>query len=337
MYYELVFCSDGTLRAKFNDDKRLVSLSGIQKILKQNDNEFWQGNIKKYTHFEKGLTVHYFLKSIMPWCEYFSKLKNVDIKDYYNETIKLTDSNEKEFDYIMVFKNINVSPEIEYEEKLESFEDIQEWFNTKKKRRLTGKWTIENILGISGYIYDKEEHYSVDHVNFSKIKNCPIYLNTNQNVLVSLHEQKKPNNIDQNLHGSLILNDSLILSGNTEFRLSEILEAFFDWLPYNTKERDDFVNHLIEIKESIDSSESIATENEDIIKEKKIVISDGAFDGLIEEAENDHNNWEWIVSKVTEDKQELLRLGANIQEEIPENRIQNLIIKETITPTEYKY
>ena len=93
MNFSIYFCADGVLRAKFAENKPMLSLKFIQENspFKNNDFRFMTKWWESHTFFEKDLTVATFFQCLEPWIDFFSLLTSVDMKSYLQEISQSVD------------------------------------------------------------------------------------------------------------------------------------------------------------------------------------------------------------------------------------------------------
>lgn len=349
----LYFCKDGIMRSKGLDKQPLIPIKTIQTIMEEDDLTFWFGNWNAYVKFEKGLTLNKFLQNLEPWVDFFSKYTHVNISEYIKESKKptLVNDDKSEIDWISIQYITDIDSAIEYEKSPSEREDLLSWINEPKNRRLTGKWEVDAHYKVTGYKYGEEEHYSIDHTPFNKMANCEIVLDPNNYVIFSNYNYKshfEKDLVREDAYGFVNYGKSKVLLGNKEHRLKDVVEAFFWWLPATTERRDNFVNHLIELKTLVDSDlrelknekeEEVTEDNEETNKKMKIHFAEGAFDSLVEDSEHQYDYWTSMFEAAKKDKTAVLKLGEFIEQPNPEVRMFNTIKpEEDLVPkaTEYK-
>ena len=97
MDFDIYFCKDGILRAKYSDKYPMIPLNFIQQNLKQKDLSFWSRWWESNVYFEDGLTVGKFLICLEPWAEFWGDMTLKNVSAYIAEVRKPYDiSKEKE-------------------------------------------------------------------------------------------------------------------------------------------------------------------------------------------------------------------------------------------------
>ena len=266
MNFTLYFCSDGILRAKFGENKPMLPLKFIQEKSPFQKNDFrfltkwWNSN----TYFEKGLTVASFLNCLEPWQDFWSDLTGKDVTQYIKEVRKPHIVKEKDnvsLDWIQLSHTIDAEIESEFERTPEDEEllntDIDAWFNSDKKMRLTGKWNIYNSFNLSGFIKGQDNQYSVEYTAINELANVPLVLNHNLALTITEHQlriysgKKKDSIIKKNAFGITTIGDNHNLVGYTDFTLREVVEGFFHWMFRNPKSAIEFIESLKDSVEEI--------------------------------------------------------------------------------------
>lgn len=351
MIENIYFCADGILRSRGSENKPLIPLLTIQNILKEDDITFWFKNWNSTIHFENGLTLCKFLQNIEPWVDFFSKFTGVHLSEYLQEVKKPSlIKKDTSIDWIGIEFVTDVDADVEYERSLDEKEDFLAWINSPKASRLSGKFNIDSHYKITGYKFGENEHYSIDHTPLNQLANCEVFLDPNQYVIFSNFHYKKHLNTDfisDNAYGFIKHYDSKVMVGEKFHRLKDVIEAFFWWMPATIQSREDFIQNLKDISDSIplevlgETKHSEDTDTDDTKKDKKLEVKvmPGAFDSLIEHSHREKDFWDYIFENSKKDKSSILKLGKLSEQIVPETRLFNKVkTKEelTILPTDYK-
>lgn len=330
MEFTIYFCADGILRAKFSDNKPMIPLKFLQEQNGKSDFQFWVAWWKNEVFFEEGLTVGKFLICLEPWTEFWSDMTNTNLKAYFSELRKPLivnnqnndpDIDDRIFDWVNIVYRSELEPTTEYLKEDEEIEDIQEWFNSPKTKRLTGKWRLQSSYVINGFHNGEAEHYSIDYTPMNELANVPIYLAKDHQIYLTDYDLK-------NILGSkqyLFKKDAFGVNTVTQkgfknkkyqikflleeksHNLRDVLEGFFHWMYKEPATRDDFIESLKNIKDSLNEDFETSSFEEDSLdnivtdlKEFKDSLNDseeesfketmGDFVNKLEEAPQDMNN-----------------------------------------------
>lgn len=335
--YKIIFCNDGVMRVRKDYDNYCYPFMSLQKFQNKDDSTFIINNLKKTVIFEDKLTVFTFLKCLEPWVKTFEKITNVNISEYISECRKPSTIDET-LSYITIKYITEISPEVEFEDnELDDLSNPLEWINLKHKKRLSGKWSIDSYYNVTGHSLGNHEHYCIDHTPFNKLANLPVYLDMQQYLYIdSFHLKEFKLNNEIKLFGSIPLNGNTLVLGPKFHTLYDVINGFFHWIPSSTSTRDDFVNKLLTIKNNIefevDSHNKVNKEGEN----PKVIISEHAFDDLIENSSLENNYWDEF--KIF-DRQinKVFKIGEVVEAKCPEERFLNTIIEpnQKTNPTEF--
>lgn len=387
MNFSIYFCADGVLRAKFAENKPMLSLKFIQENspFKNNDFRFMTKWWESHTFFEKDLTVATFLQCLEPWSEFWTDLTGKDVTAYVKEVrvpyvVKNKTENSEEEDYnldwIQLSHNIDADIESEYEKTPESEalleNDMNAWFNSKQKMRLTGKWNIYNSFTLSGFIKGHGNQYSVEYTPINELANVPLVLNHTISLAFAEHPlrrytgNKQESIIKEDSFGVTTLGDTHYLMGHTHFSLREVVEGFFYWMMRNPKSVEGFIQSLKDDKEEIDSilaledeeldklessdnviplfkNDSENTKEEestDTNKPLEVKVAPNAFSSIIDHWERDSEFWDNMIQKAA--NQEIVtKIGKTIEQEPLEKRYFGFVlddnnIKHIPQPNDFK-
>ncbi len=367
MDFDIYFCNDGILRARYTDSYPMVPLSFIQTEEKLSDLSFWVRWWENTVYFEEGLTVSKFLMCLEPWKKFWSEITLKDVSAYIEEARKptLVSKQETKLDWIDLSYYTEVDPRKEFLDTEEDEElmkrDFTAWINSEKNSRLTGDWEIHSAYKVTGYILNEDEHYSIDYSPMNELANIPIVLNDKHIMIFS--GWKFNNFFDENpvfkegAFGISYLNNNpnQYLLGKKYHRMRDVVEGFFWWLCYSPISRNDFVdslkdslNEIKELREEQDNDKVISLydvknkkESDKDSEKLKVEVAPGAFSSMISQFERDKDYWNNLLKKAKKESV-ILKIGEP-KKTIPlENRIYNHVIKEDVDvnfypkPTEFK-
>lgn len=369
MNFSIYFCADGILRAKFAENKPMLPLRFIQENspFKNNDFRFMTKWWESDTFFEKGLTISTFLQCLEPWEEFWTDLTGKDVKAYIKQVrvphivkktmVKDKDCEEENYDidWIQLSHNIDAEVECEYEKTPESEKllenDINAWFNSKQKMRLTGKWNIYNSFTLSGFVNGNVNQYSVEYTPINELANVPFVLNHTlslsftENSLRRYTGNQKESIVKEDSFGVTKLGENHYLMGHTYFSLREVVEGFFYWMMRTPKAAERFIQSLKDDKEEIDRILALEDkeleqvdnviplfkneiETEEKIEENKtleVKIAPNAFSSIIDHWERDSEFWEGMIKKAS-NEEIVTKIGKTIQQEPLEKRYFGFIL-----------
>ncbi len=362
MDFDIYFCNDGILRARYTDHRPMVPLKFIQEQGRFSDLSFWVRWWENSVYFEKGLTLSKFLLCLEPWKDFWSEITLKDVSAYIEEVRKpiLVGSEGTTIDWI----DISYLTEIEAKKEFLDTEDDESlmrrdfnaWINSEKNARLTGHWDINSHYKVTGYKLGEDEHYSIDYSPMNELANIPIILN-DQHILMfqgwSLDRffEKDPI-FKKNAFGicSLSKGSNKYLYGKKYHRTRDVIEGFFWWLFRTPVSRDGFVDSLKdsmkefedyqkseEISEKITKDKIVSLEdyknkketkedNDSDDKKMEVKIAPGAFSSMIDDFERNGNYWDDLIRKAKKEKI-VLKIGNVKTTEPLENRIYNYVIK----------
>lgn len=376
MNFNLCFCADGILRASFSEDKPMIPVKFLQEqsSFKDNDFRFWTKWWESKTFFEDGLTVSSFLKCLEPWGVFWSDLTGKDVVAYIKEVRKpviVSDDPSEVFDWIQLSHCIEADMESEFfesDEDKELFsEDLNAWFNSAKKMRLTGEWSIYNTFSLHGFKNGEDINYGVEYTSINKLANVPLILNPKIVFSLNEHQLRRYNNkenatiIKKGAFGVVKLDTYFHLMGKKEFNIREIVEGFFWWMFSNPQKAETFLQSLKDDVDEImeqDIPETIKNESnvvsifsksgdltEEDVKEaeeelkREVRIAPGAFDSIINRLNDDEEYWNDMLEKAKSDKV-IVKIGKTIHQTPPENRFfYKIVTDESISmpkPNDYK-
>ena len=116
------------------------------------------------------------------------------IKEVRKPVIVSNDPSEV-FDWIQLSHCIETDIESEFfesEEDKELFsEDLNAWFNSAKKMRLTGEWNIYNTFTLHGFKNGEDINYGVEYTSINKLANVPLVLNPKITVSFNEHQLRR--------------------------------------------------------------------------------------------------------------------------------------------------
>lgn len=303
MEFTIYFCADGILRARFSDNKPMIPLKFLQEESGKNDFQFWVGWWKSQVLFEEGLTVGKFLICLEPWTEFWSDMTNTNLKAYFAELRKPLMVNSKNdnpeidnrlFDWVNIVYRSELEPTTEYLKEDEEIEDIEDWFNSPKTKRLTGKWRLQSSYVINGFHTGEAEHYSIDYTPMNELANVPIYLAKDhqiyltdfylKNILGSKAELFKKdafgvNTVTQKGFKNKKHHTKFLLEEKTH-TLREVLEGFFHWMYKEPSTRDDFIETLKDMKDTL----------EEELESKDIDDNEDSLDKIVTDLKNFKND-----------------------------------------------
>jgi len=347
MNFQLYFCADGILRAKFSDDKPMIPVKFIydNSDFAENDFKFWTRWWKYNVYFEEGLTVGKFLSCLEPWAEFWGDITGKDVREYIKEAchpviIKKSTSDKLSLDWVGLFYYNKIEAEIEYFDEDDNFfeKDINEWINKPQNARLTGKWNIYSGYNLSGFINGKKEEYCIDHTPMNKLYNIPFILSDKQilyfNNLQFVNDNfniKTDHVLDKNAFGVCEINNIRFVVGKKYHTMRNVIEGFFFGMHQTPSHRQDFLRQLKNINDEIKQTEKDLNKNDrntEITNNKKSIkinITPNAFNPIITKIERDAEYWEHMLKLARYDNV-VLRIGKiNLAKE-PENRFLNYII-----------
>lgn len=346
MEFDIYFCNDGILRAKYKEDSPLIPMTLIQKELNQKDLSFWVRCWENNVYFEEGLTLAKFLICLEPWASFWSEITLKNIKAYIEEVRKpynISTNKEKPLSWIGISYYTEMEPSSEYKDDDFLEEDINVWLNSPKESRLTGEWEIHSSYKINGYIKGEEEQYSIEFTPLNELANVPIVLDEEQFVFINEWGLRKHfgNNHNklfvENPFGIINIqrekNNLKFFSGKKHHKMRAVIEGFFWWMYSEPSRRDDFSENLkIAVEEvKLNKEESTNTENNIETKEEKplkVEVLPGAFDSMIESYEQDSLFWKNMLNASYKDNSTILKIGIIKKAEKPENRYLSYIEKE---------
>lgn len=376
MNFTLYFCADGILRARFSEDKPMIPVKFLQEqsSFKDNDFRFWTKWWESKTFFENGLTVSSFLKCLEPWGVFWSDLTGKDVVAYIKEVRKpviVSNDPSEVFDWIQLSHCIETDIESEFfesEEDKELFsEDLNAWFNSAKKMRLTGEWNIYNTFTLHGFKNGEDINYGVEYTSINKLANVPLVLNPkitvsfNEHQLRRYYDKDNASIIKKGAFGVVKLDNYFHLMGKKEFNIREIVEGFFWWMFSNPQKAETFLQSLKDdVDEIMDSdipelkntdsnvvslfpkSKELSKEEEQEAEEelkREVRVAPGAFDSIINRLNDDDEYWNEMLDKAKTEKI-ILKIGQTNNQNPVENRFfYKIITDKSISipkPNDYK-
>lgn len=352
MDFDIYFCKDGVLRAKYSDKSPMIPLEFIQKKLNQKDLSFWSRWWESNVYFEDGLTVANFLICLEPWADFWGDITLKNVASYIKEVRKPYDiSKEKEtpLSWIGISYYTELDTSVEYKKENDDLldRDINAWLNSPKESKLTGEWDIHSSYRVSGYKEGEEEQYSIDYTPMNELANVPIILNDQHLVYISdwrlkKHFEGKEHPIFvNNPFGVTVIernnNKMNFLIGKKYHKMRDVVEGFFWWMYSEPSRRDDFSESLKDSLEEIKMIENESSENEndneievDSSGEKKLKVNvaPGAFDSLIESHQKEKDFWDDMLSAASKDNSVILKIGSYKVANPPEYRYFGYFEKE---------
>lgn len=302
LYGELIICSDSILRIKSSYNEKEVSypLKDIQSFLKEEDAfilQFFSSNI----HIEEGATLSNLILSLEPWAKILSYYTRRDVAAYCN-ACKSENNEEQYFNFLEISKSSFTGRYSEFlpREKDESF---LTYLNREDTRIKTKYFEIESFTRMCGFNEGDNSNYSASS-EFELIKNTPVVLVSKQQNLYSKYDDNILNTsidgVESGKNG-----DSFYSIGELSF-LDIINAVFIDGLFYEkpmSKESSNALKEILDVsmeevkkfKEDNKSHLSVVSENGEVKEEgKQLIISTGAFDGLIESQKEIMSDWDVI-------------------------------------------
>jgi hypothetical protein len=312
MDFDIYFCADGILRAKFNDNKPMIPIKFLQDNgnYKGNDFRFWACWWECNTYFEADLTVGKFLSCLEPWGEFWSDFIGKDIISYIKESrhpIAVIDKehDEKPLTWVSLAYHTDLSPISEYLDN-ESFDDIleenKELLNQPRLlSRLTGEWEIYSSYKVSGFAEGQEEQYSIDFSPMNKLVNLPIVLSDKHVLYFSnwklnqILGSSKDQFFQENAFGLCSIKDGFtkFVIGNKTHNIRDIVKGFFLRLQSSSTNRNN----------SVDAQQGY---------------------------------WEEMLEKAYRQNNVILKIGKTKEAKAPEKRVFNYIINDDNDPAHPK-
>ena len=261
---------------------------------------------------------------------------------------------------------INLSTKTQEDKELFS-EDLNAWFNSAKKMRLTGEWNIYNTFSLHGFKNGEDTNYGVEYTSINKLANVPLVLNPKIVFSLNEHQLRRYNNKDnasiikKGAFGVVKLDTYFHLMGKKEFNIREIVEGFFWWMFSNPQKAATFLqsikddvdeimqqdipevhkneSNVISIfSKSDDLSEEDMKEAEEELK-RTVGIAPGAFDSIINKLNDDDEYWNDMLDKAKSEKV-ILKIGQSNNQNPLENRFFYRIVTDNNIsipkPNDYK-
>lgn len=286
MQFTIYFCADGILRAKFSDNKPMIPLKFLQNESGKDDFQFWVCWWKNPVLFEDGLTFGKFLICLEPWSQFWSDMTDINLKSYFTELRKplIVNNNHnpeidnRQFDWVNIVYRSELEPTTEYLKEEQEIEDLQEWFNSPKTQRLTGKWSLQSSYVINGFHIGEAEHYSINYTPLNELANVPLYLAKDHQITISDFDLKrilgsKAEFFKKNTFGVNTVVSKGFKNKKYEIKflieekrhtLREMIEGFFHWMYREPATRDDFIETLKEIKDNLTLEPDVLSQSSDI-------------------------------------------------------------------------
>ncbi len=383
---DLFFCNDGVLRVKMGN-KPMLPLQFIYSIHKKTKGDtfsfmtYW---MKRTTHFEENLTVGKFLSCLEPWGDFFKLITDTNVPAYIEEVKKpfsvKRDDNTEDVDYLMIYYSTVIRDDVDYKREKEEIFDIEKHLNSRKEARLSGYFLIDGHFTCSGYRRGIVEEYSVSHTPLKEIVNTPIFLSDKQFVFFENYHRHKileENKSLLNTSGYGVVDSQFnkqALIGNINYKLEDVVTAFFDWMAYEPSSRDAFneelkalvlsaqeqydnetnsknstptgsPNQVIDFDQATDSDqdtdsdqtteEPLGSESGKTQEEVKVSIMPGAFQSITEHAQEEMNIYNTYLEIAKKDNSAIIRIGGLKKAACEETRMKKQIISKQV-PTKYK-
>lgn len=367
MDFTIYFCNDGTLRAKFSDNKPLIPVKFLQEngANQNNDLKFWSRWWESNVYFEEGLTVGKFLFCLEPWAQFWTDITGKNVAEYIKEArrpflLKKDNPDDPPLDWVGLFYHTEASPSTEYDKTDDDLfeKDINAWFQSKKDMRLTGEWEIYSSYKLSGFRKGVEEQYSIDYTPMNELANLPMILSNKQWLYFSNWSMER---VLGKTKGDIFKKDAFgvcslpkakmkFLLGEKHHRMRDVVEGFFWWMYSTPARRQDFVDQLMDAKYDIDAmrdnhdvvvvdeksnvvnlfDKNEEAEKEDSSDERKLQVKvvPGAFDSLISAYEQDSEYWEDMLKLANKQEKVVLKIGKTQEAKAPETRLFGYIVPE---------
>lgn len=370
MDFDIYFCVDGILRAKFSDDKPMIPMKFLHDngIYKGSDFRFWARWWEYDTYFESGLTVGKFLSCLEPWGDFWSDFTGKDIVSYIKESrhpiaVINEDENNIKPTWVSISYATDLSPISEYldNENLEDMlSNINEWINKPKNTRLTGEWDIHSSYKVTSFIEGKEEQYSIECSPMNKLANLPIVLSDKHMLyfanwkLNQILGNGKDHFFQDNAFGLCSMSEGFIkfLIGSKKHNIQNIVKGFFFNLHANPTRRNDFIDSVLEKKNEINdiiqasfeqpnNSNIINLFNKDSAKVNysstiKTSKANNVFNPILMSIDRDRNYWEEMLERAYKKNNVVLKIGKTEKAQAPEKRLLNYIIRNDNDPANPK-
>jgi hypothetical protein len=330
---DLIFCNDGVLRVRYNDELPLVDLKSFQDLSGDDDLNFITGWWEENVVFEEGLTIAKFLMCLEPWAKLWSIITKKDIAAYIKESRKPTIVKETDKKwYAVIGYFTDVEPELQHSTSASDFTSFEDFLNNRTPPTLKPKWNFHGHYKLNGHVQGEVEHYSLDYSPMNEMANYPLYLSPNHMVNVSKFYVEKYGDAETvdlfNYDGlgmrSVTHEDRThhYIIGDKSHNLRDVVEAFFWWLPHSPTSRDAFNAKLKEDLDRLDIDVSKVVEKTvDDETEIKIVVADGAFDGLTSQWEAEKKYFLDGLEQAKKAKICKLRVGGAKEGKVPEKRV----------------
>lgn len=343
--FQIVFCKDGVLRGKYNDNISLIPLTFVQNIHKQDDLSFWPACWDNTVLLEQEITFGMFLKCLEPWANFLGKIINRDLAGYIKESKKpLLIKNQSNLDYIAIFKRNELEVAVE---TLRSEDDNWLDFGKPRQKRLTGKWELNNFYNISGYKKNIEEHYGIDRIPMNEISNVPLILLNYEYLHVDQKQANKllPGNkefIGEKTYGlkkKEIKETGYVLEYldcNSHHVFLTMLKGIFLYFATTITDREE-INKEIQCAIDKFKQDNISIERKKSKQKKyKVEVMPGAFDGILNTFKEDSSYWKDLVEIAKNDSAINVmdtKIKIGIEEE---KRLYGYIVLNEKNETEFK-
>ncbi len=348
----IVFCADGHLRVMLSEKQPLVPLVAFRDMDSYADDysfmSRWWGN---EVIFEDGLTVAKFLACLQPWQKFWSIYTNKNVGAYIAEsklpTLVKEEDEGKEW-YACLYYASKFNLETKSNKNFDDFEDMNDYFNDRTPASPTPFYDLEAHYSFVGYVKGENEQYSIDHTPVNEMANYPLILNPYHLIDID----NRAHNIDQEVVPLFNENAFGIRTAVETFDertyttkyvlckkkhiLREVVDAFFWWFASTPAKREAFNEQLKNDIDAIDLAEKKVENDvyEEIVKDeeaqtdgtKKIVIAEGAFDGVTSYWEAQDKHFKEALAYASEHTDVPIKIGTVNSQKMPEKRIYRKIV-----------
>lgn len=353
----VIFCKDGVLRFESRyDDKHMVPVTALQDVLELEPSEMVMSLLRHDAVLDSGSTLGSFLLCLAPWAEQMNWLTDRQVTEYIKE-IRKPSAEVNAFDRIELRRRVHAHRSMIHETIPEDV-DIFDWLNRDRTAplRWSDSWSVDSTLDICGYVDGDPSNYSMS-TDVHKLKNVPIVVNRSTLLMETVSKAcDKQALFNKAAEGTKTVTDRNItlVSATVErsitfYELIEtvVCDGLWHDTPQGARNMATLLSQRLEqMLEDDDSSESVpeerprpalslvdenysnnATDAEQESSLPKVVIAEGAFDGLSATINKEVNFWESLLKSIEITTDHVIRIGTYSEDTVPDDRVMGGFIE----------
>lgn len=220
----LYFCNDSILRIRQHINGKIINypLSDVQHVLGEPESFILQF-LDRGSFIEEGTTLSNIILSLSPWKNILKYVLMVELEAYC-ESCFANENVEQSFSYLLIDKRKLIKRKFDNDMKF-NLKKSKQYFENDKETEL-----FEECIDYStcGYYADdnEENNYSISDINFQKLKDTPVIISKNLN-LIFFTRNKKPI-FNEELKGVNVFSaGNERINVDSEFSFFEIINSIF--------------------------------------------------------------------------------------------------------------